>query len=290
MANTCSRRDLLTAAGAAAAHLVLDEEALAAGRLPQRVLGKTGVRLPILGFGTAPCGIRRDIEKGVELYNAALDLGVTYFDTAPTNTGYGRAQEQLGYLFKSRRKDVFLVTKVHESGADAALRLLEKNLKEMRTDRADLVHAHSLGSLDMNTALGKNGVFAALQKAKREGLTRFIGVSGHHRPARFLRVLQEVDLDVIMCAVNFADRHTYGFETRVFPEAAKRNVGIVAMKVFGGMNHAENAMSNSKMPRIHHDQGFRYALSTAGVDLAVVGMSTLEELRQTWPGPSGLPR
>lgn len=277
----CSRRDLLkAAAGTTVLGVVLDEEALAAPPIPQRVLGKTGVRVPILGFGTAPAGIRRDVKNALELYNAALDAGIHYFDTAPTHTGYGRAQEQLGCLFKTRRQDVFLATKTHESRGDEALRLLEKNLKEMRTDHADLVHAHSLGDLDLDTALGKNGVFAALAKAKKEGLTRFIGVSGHHRPARFLRVLREFDLDVIMCAVNFADRYTYGFEGQVFPAAAQQNVGLVAMKVFAGMNYSDPGMSNSKMPPAHHDQALRYALSLPDVATAVVGMSTLTELRQ----------
>ena len=275
-----SRRDLLKTAAGAVGAAALADAGEAAAALPRRPLGNTGVQVPILGFGTAPSGIRRNLKNALELYNEAINLGVTYFDTAPLHTGYGKAQEQLGHLFKDRRKEVFLVTKCHESNGEEALRLLQRNLKEMKTDRADLVHAHSLGSMDLNAALGKNGVLAALMKAKRDGLIRFVGISGHHRPARFLRALEAYDVDVIMCAVNFADRYTYGFEEKIWPVAAKKGVGLVAMKVFGGMVYSDQGMSNTRMPRQHLPLAFRYALSVPRVATAVIGMSTLEELRR----------
>lgn len=251
-----------------------------AENLPRRVLGKTGVRVPILGFGTAAAGIRRDIKNGVALYHKAIDLGVNYMDTAPSHTGYGRAQEQLGHVLKERRKDVFLVTKCHESNGDDALRLLERNLKEMQSQRADLVYVHSLGDIDLRTALGKNGIFPALRKAKKEGLTRFVGISGHHRPGKFLTALADQDIDVIMCAVNFADRHTYDFERKIFPVAARKNIGLVAMKVFGGANWGSKAMSNRMMPEEHLRAAFRYSLTLPQVATAVIGMATEEELRK----------
>src|SRR5688572_11147672 len=137
-----SRRALLkTAAASLALGVDLDpEESEAQQAIPRRVLGKTGVRVPILGFGTAAAGIRRNVENAGALYNEALDLGLNYFDTAPTHTGYGIAQKQLGHVVRKRRKEMFLVTKCAESGGEAALRLLRRNLKELQTDRADLVY------------------------------------------------------------------------------------------------------------------------------------------------------
>lgn len=248
--------------------------------LPRRTLGKTGVRVPILGFGTASLGIRRNIPNAVELLNEAIDLGVNYMDTAPSHTGYGRAQAQLGHVLKNRRKDVFLVTKTHEAKGDDALRLLQTNLKELQTGYADLVYVHSLGDLDVEAVTAKNGILPALVKAKRDGLCRFIGISGHHRPGKFLKVLADWDIDVMMCATNFADRHTYDFEGRVFPVAARKNVGLVAMKVFGGADWRSQAMSNRMMPEEYLRQAFRYALSLPRVATAVVGMASREELLQ----------
>ncbi|GAB4455266.1 MAG: aldo/keto reductase [Armatimonadaceae bacterium] len=251
--------------------------------VPRRTLGRTGVSVPILGFGTAPCGIRRGIAQGVEIYNAAIDAGVNYLDTAPPETGYGRAQAQLGHVLKDRRKDVFLVTKCHTADADTARRMLDKNLKELQTDQADLVYVHSLGDLSPTQVMGKNGILRGLVKARDEGKLRFIGLSGHSRPARFTRVLNSEwadEITVCMNSVNFADRHTYNFEKRVWTLAAKKKTALVAMKVFGGMIYSDKGMSNSMMPTEHHDQAFRYALSLPNVSLAVIGMATMEELRQ----------
>ena len=250
------------------------------GGLPQRVLGKTGVRVPILGFGTASLGIRRNIPNAVELLNEAIDRGVTYMDTAPSHTGYGRAQVQLGHVLKNRRKDVFLVTKTHEANGEAALRLLRSNLRELQTGYADLVYVHSLGDLDVDKVTAKDGVLPALLKAKRDGLIRHVGISGHHRPAKFLKILADWDIDVMMCAVNFADRNTYDFEGRVFPVAARKNVGLVAMKVFGGPDWRSQAMSNRMMPEEYLRQAFRYSLSLPRVATSVIGMATREELMQ----------
>jgi len=98
-------------------------------QLPTRLLGKTGVSLPILGFGTAAAGKRLSLKDAVRLYESALNQGITYFDTAPAFAGYGQAQEQLGYLLKERRSEVFLVTKCYEPNGDAALRLDLQNRK-----------------------------------------------------------------------------------------------------------------------------------------------------------------
>jgi predicted aldo/keto reductase-like oxidoreductase len=82
----------------------------------------------------------------------------------------------------------------------------------------------------------------------------------------------------MMNAVNPVDRHTYGFEEKVWPVALKKNVGLVAMKVFGGA--VSMKMSNSKLDAEHHDMAFRYALSQPGVACAVIGMATRDELLQ----------
>lgn len=283
MTDNFTRRDFLktTAAGATVVGLALSET-VAAEKVPQRVLGKTGVRVPILGFGTAPTGTRRTLQDAIALYNEAIDLGVNYMDTAPDQMGYGKAQEQLGHVLKERRKDVFLVTKCFEPKADDALKLLESNLKLLQTDRADLVYAHSVGSdkMDLDTVMGKGGVMEMLMKAKKEGLTKYIGISGHDRPWKFLKILERFEIDVMMNAVNFVDKHTYNFENKVWSVAAKKNIGLVAMKVLGGAQYDSKELSNRKMPEEHVTAAIRYALSLPQVACAVVGMATKEELRR----------
>jgi uncharacterized protein len=97
-------------------------------------------------------------------------------------------------------------------------------------DYADLVFVHSVGddTMDPRTVFGKSGTYAALMKAKALGLTRFVGLSGHSRPSRFLSAVHQFDIDVLINAVNFADRHTYNFEEQVWPAAARANIGLIA--------------------------------------------------------------
>ena len=251
--------------------------------VPTRPLGKTGERISILGFGTAPSGNRLNLKKAIDLYSEALDMGVTYFDTAPSFAGYGRAQNHLGYLLKHRRKEIFLVTKCWEPEGDAALKLLQQNLRELQTDYVDLVFVHSIGSnkMDFKTVFGRRGCYETMMKAKTSGLARFIGFSGHNRPARFVKALRNFQVDVLLNAVNFVDRHTYNFEETVWPLASRLKMGLIAMKVFGGEDKSENIkLSHSIMSVEYHDLAFRYALSIPGIASTAIGMATRVELHQ----------
>jgi len=251
--------------------------------LPTRLLGKTGISLPILGFGTAPAGKRLTHREALHLFEAALNAGVKYFDTAPEFAGYGKAQEQLGHLLKMRRQEIFLVTKCYDPTYDGTLKLLERNLKELQTDHVDLVFVHSLGADKMDPAVvfGRKGAYAGLVKAKALGLTRFMGLSGHNRPGRFAEAIQRVEVDVLLNVVNFADRHTYNFEERVWTVAKRLNLGLIAMKVFGGeQKSGRNGLSHCLMPNSYLDTAFRYALSVPQVTCAVIGMATPRELKE----------
>lgn len=278
-----SRRGFLMATGAGAA------SALALGAtapespdaLPRKVFGKTKVTVPIIGLGTAPAGFRPQ-KDAVEFYNKCIDQGINYIDTAPEFTGYGKAQEYLGHVLAERRKDVFLVTKCFEGDGEKALALLKRNLAQLKVERADLVYAHSIGDDRMapETIYAASGVCKALEKARRDGLTRFLGVSGHNRPARFLKALQEWDFDVMMNAVSLVARHIYGFEEQVWPVAARKGVGLAAMKVFGGAVGADKQPKGSRLGDDLKPAGLRYALGLPQVSVVVVGMHDEQELAQ----------
>ena len=251
--------------------------------VPTRLLGKTGERISILGFGTAAAGTRLNLKEAVRLYEEALNLGVTYFDTAPEFAGYGKAQKQLGYLLRERRKEVFLVTKCWEPKGEDALKLLQQNLRKLQTDYADLVFVHSVGAdkMDPKVVFGRRGCYAVLMKAKANGLTKYVGYSGHNRQGRFVDALKNFKVDVLLNAVNFVDQHTYNFEQEVWPLANKKQVGLIAMKVFGGENKKKRGgLSHSMIPQRFHEMAFRYALSQPGIASAAIGMATRAELHQ----------
>jgi aryl-alcohol dehydrogenase-like predicted oxidoreductase len=277
-----SRRDFLKTAGAGAALALAAGEAAAKdeAKLPQKVLGRTKVKVPLIGLGTAPAGYRKQ-KEAVAFYNQCIDSGVTYLDTAPKFAGYGDAQVYLGHVLKERRKEVFLVTKCYEPNGEKALKLLKKSLTELRVEQADLVYAHSIGSDKMDPKLiyAKDGVCKALEKAKRDGLTRFVGVSGHNRPGRFLKALEEWDFDVMMNAVSLVARHIYDFEGKVWPKAAKKGVGLAAMKVFGGALSEQKA-NVARLPAAYKQAAVRYALGLPRVSVVVLGMYDAKDLKQ----------
>ena len=248
--------------------------------VPRRQLGNTGEVVPILGFGTSSLGKGVADDEAAKILNRAVDMGVNYIDTAPAIGGYGRAQLQIGRALSARRDEIFLVTKCYEPGADAARQLLEQNLTELRTDQVDLLHIHSLGDdkMDPSVVFGENGVYHMAMRAKQEGLTRYVGVTGHSRPQRFINALADFDFDVVMTAINFVDVHTYNFEERVWPLAQRRGAALVAMKVFGGIKGGGH--TPALLPQAYHDQAFRYALSQEGCATAVIGMTSMQELEE----------
>jgi aryl-alcohol dehydrogenase-like predicted oxidoreductase len=281
-----SRRGFL-GAGAAGASLLLGNTLpvwgdAARSRLPQRTLGRTDVRVPILGLGTVAVGNLSDRKEAAALLNRAIDLGVTYIDTAPARTrialmtGYARAQEYLNGVLRERRREIFLATKCLETDGERTLPLLRANLKELGIDRVDLAYTHSIGHAvyEFDELVGDRGPMAALERAKRDGLTRFVGITGHNRPEKFARVIARRTIDVMMNAVNVVDRHTYAFEDLVWPAARKQNIGLVAMKVYGG------GIRSCKMPADLLRDSFRFAQSVPGVALTVIGMGTRRELEQ----------
>jgi aryl-alcohol dehydrogenase-like predicted oxidoreductase len=286
-----TRREFLQAGAASGAVLLAQGVPLQAqeakDKLPQRVLGKTGVRVPILGLGTVAVGNTPNEKDALALINRAIDLGVTYIDTAPARTsiaagtGYARAHSYLKAVLKDRRKEVFIATKCLETDGEKALATLQKNLEELGVEQADLLYSHSIGHAlyDVAKLTGTGGTMEALEKAKRDGLTRFVGITGHNRPEKFVQVLEKRDIDAMMNAVNVVDRHTYAFEDVVWPLARKKNVGLVAMKVFGGAGGA-NLVTGCKMPEELRHASFRYALSVPGVTLNVIGMGSREQLEQ----------
>jgi len=224
---------------------------------PRRVLGRTGVPVTTMTLGTAPCGLCPKIlpPQIAKIVNYALDLGINSVDTAPA---YIQAEEGVESLAKS-------------------LRLL-------KTDWIDLVYYHSVGSHDLDQALGPDGVFSWLVKQKQAGKFRFLGISGHHLPGKFPRLLETGEVDVLLTLVNFVDRHTYGFEQKVLPLAQKHNVGIVAMKVFGGASKKAGSYRNPKappeLPLGYLELALRYALSTPGVATANLGVHHLDQVRR----------
>lgn len=280
--STLNRRQFvatLTGAGVALAGTRWESLAAADQPLPTRVLGRTNARITILGLGTAPVGEGPvDTADAVRVFGEVMDRGVNYIDTARI---YGNAEEALGELVPSRRDRLFLATKVWTETAADAEKSLTESLRLLKTDHVDLVHIHHIGNKNIERVLADDGVLPYLLKQKQAGKLRFIGLSGHARPQRFLQMLETGEIDVIMPVMNYADRNIYNFEGTVLPECRKQNVGVVAMKVYagikGGFPNHRRASVGCNTPHERLSQALAYALDLEGVSAAVVGPYTYEE-------------
>jgi predicted aldo/keto reductase-like oxidoreductase len=252
------------------------------GPLPRRLLGRTGLPVTLMCLGTAPCGIAPSIsvDEVARIVEEAIDLGINFVDTSER---YGNAEEGVGKVMARRREEVILATKVWADTIEEAEKKLAESLRKLRTDYADILYFHNLGQRDMKRALGSEGVFPWLLRQREKGVCRFVGISGHNLPARFLRFLDTGEVDVVLMTINFADRYTYNFEERVLPICREKNVGVVAMKVFGAPDPATGSWSNPKaLPNVgleNIELAIRYALSLPGVHSANLGVHTLEQLR-----------
>ncbi len=283
-----SRRGFVRRAGAAALSTAIGSTGAVSAEtdsteLPRRVLGKTNLSVTCLTLGTAPCGIAKTIEppEVAQVVNGALDLGINFVDTSPR---YGNAEEGVGLALGRRRKKILLATKVWADTIEDAEKALAKSLVTLKTDYVDLLYFHHLGDRDVKRARDPDGVFTWLLKQKQAGKCRFVGISGHNLPGRFPAFLETGQVDVIMVACNFVDRHTYGFEENVLPLARRHNVGVFAMKVFGGPDPETGSWGNpDAKPYVGQQRvelAIRYALSLPGVAAVNLGVHNLQQVRR----------
>lgn len=231
---------------------------------PERPLGKTGVAVPLVGYGTAPLGkeqVSRD--RAVRCLNHAIDRGITYLDTSPD---YG-SEPHLGEVMRTRRGEVFLATKVNKRSRRGVLDSLKQSLDRLQTDHVDLIQVHAVNAwADLEQALAPDGAVSALEEARAQGLTRFIGITGHARPDILAAGLRRYPFDTVLCALGMADRLVTSPETFLLPVAAEKQVGVVAMKTLG------HGCFRSV------DLALRYALGQREVSVAIVGMDTPEQV------------
>jgi len=195
-------------------------------QIPKRVLGKTGEKLSVIGFGGIMLNDNPQ-DFANEMVAKAYDLGVNYYDVAP---GYGNAQEKLGPALKSYRKNCFLACKTHDRTVAGSQNELEDSLRKLETDHFDLYQLHALSSVEeVEKVFGPGGAMETFVKAKKEGKVKHLGFSAHSVDAALL-AMKNYDFDSILFPINFACWNAGNFGPQVFAEAEKRGMGILALK------------------------------------------------------------
>ena len=224
--------------------------------LPTRVLGKTQVELPMLGYGGAALpkkfGNSLSTEDRVKLVRHAYDSGIRYFDTAISYT-YGESQAIIGKALKDVRDNVFITTKVDfwdktkpdghftEVPKGEATRQIKMNLSELQSDYIDAILIHGTPGVEQMTVEQSMEVQGELVKARDKGLVRFVGFSAHHYFDKALALISTGKFDLCMLAYGYLPRgHSRLFSPRTtelrnacLAKAHELKMGIVAMKVLG---------------------------------------------------------
>jgi aryl-alcohol dehydrogenase-like predicted oxidoreductase len=242
--------------------------------MPERLLGNTGVQIPILGLGGAgqtPLSWNGAEDKAVALIQRALELGIRYFDTA---ADYGPSEDYLGKVLPSYRQGIFLASKTAARDRDGAWRELERSLQRLQTDYLDLWQLHHVSyEPELEQIFTANGAIRALEEAKEQKLVRFGGITGHHEPAIIAEGLRRYAFDTTLIPVNAADKHhPRPFIPHVLPIAQQKNVGVIAMKVPAYGRLFKPGVLNG----MH--QALGYTLSQSGVHCAVIAAETIEQL------------
>jgi predicted aldo/keto reductase-like oxidoreductase len=301
--NSVGRREFLKTAAQAAVTMAACQDLSAAaapvassgqplGTVPTRTLGKTGLELPILGYGGA--GLPKawlnplSREQRVELVRYAYDQGVRYFDTSPV---YMESETILGEALRDRRRQVCLVTKVESTKPAGVRRSVEQSLKTLQTDFLDVLLIHGTPGLEQMSVEQAMQIHAELVKLRDETITRFVGLSAHGYFDKALALISSGGFDVCMLSYGYIPRgHDQVWTARMttlrdacLAKAHDLGTGIVAMKVIGA--GLLGAWSGYVVPG--HDKhrlrqlpgaAIRHVLQDQRVQMLAIGMRLKEEI------------
>lgn len=294
--STVSRRALLAGAGAAGAAVavgsckygsqlfLLRDAPTADQQLPQwqaakvvsyRPLGRTGFAMSDISFGTSglndPAVVRRAIERGINYFDTSPDYSDAGSERALGEGIRGTPRDQLFIVSKFCTPDGHLPT---DASADEVVAAVEASLSRLGTDYLDLVHVHAVNSIDRLMA---PGIHTALERLRRDGKVRFLGVSSH-TPDLETVMREAVDsgrFDVIMVAYNFAE---WPALHEIFRDAHQRGVGVVAMKTLKGARHTQLADFTPSERQSFAQAAFKWVLSNPDVSGLVVSISHFEQI------------
>jgi predicted aldo/keto reductase-like oxidoreductase len=207
------------------------------GGIPQRVLGRTGERVSMIGLGGWHLGLP-NVEEALSLriVRTAIDAGVTFMDNA-WDYNDGASEQRMGKALRDGYRDrVFLMTKIDGRSRKEATRQLDESLRRLQTDRIDLVQHHEVIRYeDPHRIFDGEGANAALLEARQAGKLRYIGFTGHKDPHIHLHMLEVArehgfTFDTVQMPLNVMDAHYRSFEKLVLPELVKQRIGVLGMK------------------------------------------------------------
>jgi aryl-alcohol dehydrogenase-like predicted oxidoreductase len=257
-----------------------------------RTLGRTGLRVSEIGVGGAQFGLANymgrwdpfteDAQRVVTAtVHRALELGYTYFDTAP-GYGNGRSEEMLGHALKGRREQAIIATKVGEGQwtPEGIRASVEASLRRLQVDAIDVIQFHDgWYHPEQVGQILRGGGLETFQRLKQEGKVRFIGFTAEGPSAGVEELIATGAFDTMQIRYNLMFQHPSDFENNegVIRQADARGMGIVLMRPL--TSGVFQRLMTQTFPQIDTLEVGRmllnYVLSDPYVDVALVGMRDL---------------
>jgi uncharacterized protein len=190
-------------------------------------LGKTGLMVSRLGFGGIP--IQRVTEdRAIAVVRRAMDLGINFFDTA---NGYTNSEARIGKAVSVKRESVILATKTQARTNEDLEAHVQLSLQRFGVDYIDLYQFHNVADLNtLDKILDRRGLITVLEKAKKQGIIKHIGITSHQMDTAKAAV-KTGRFETIMFPFNFITAEP---ETELLPLARAQDMGFIVMKHLSG--------------------------------------------------------
>jgi aryl-alcohol dehydrogenase-like predicted oxidoreductase len=249
------------------------------GGMPFRPLGKTGVKVSLLGLGGSHIGHPPEAEA-IRIMRAAIDGGLTFMDNS-WDYGNGQSEERMGKALQDGYRDkAFLMTKIDGRTKASAAKQIDECLKRLKTDHVDLMQFHEVIRVeDPDRIFAEGGAMEAMQEAKKTGKVRFVGFTGHKDPFVHLRMLEVAEqhnfvFDTVQMPLNVMDAHFRSFQHQVLPSLVKQGIGVLGMKSMGSGQILKAGV-------VKATECLRYALSLP-VSVVITGIESMKDLQQAF--------
>jgi len=237
-------------------------------------LGKTGIKVPVIGMGMLLTGHE-------DLMRAALDAGITHFDTTAGLPQQLRNEEMIGKVLKGRPRESYIfgpkihlprnqITGLYGKGAteEEFLKKLDASLKRLKMDYVDILYHHAVSRRE--SAIYEP-VINAMDKAKRAGKTRFLGLTTHMNVAEAVQAAADSNFyEVVMAAYNFRQKDQLQIREAI-AKAANAGLGVVAIKVMSG------ELKEGEKP-VNPRASLKWVLQDPNIHATIPGFSTFEEM------------
>ena len=256
------------------------------------LLGRTGAVVSRLGFGGAPAGLTNYLSEYtpedraqraavIHALRRAVELGVTYFDTAPAY-GHGASEAIYGEALAGLGDSIFVATKIVPNAIDVRASV-EGSLERLQRDALDLlqIHGSSYSKEQADGFLAPGGMVSQMEALRDEGLIRFLGFTTEDNNPAVYRFIESGRFDVMQLCYNLLYQHPSEW-TRPFGtmfEAEAQKMGIVTMRtVTSGLLQRWVQLANPANTFDYTPALLQFVLSNPLVDVALVGMRDVEIL------------